>query len=328
MEAQEYVSVPVATLIANSVPDFALYLTHSDYPGRRVLYRKQGLVLSKDHLACLQRHGVDHVYILVQDRPLQHRYMVESARQLLDDPATPAPQKAAIIYEFSKSAVQCAFDEPCEQNIKTCRDLAQEQVRYVVSDPQAMASLLRIISHDYYTYTHSVNVCSFTVALCRRAGLDDLERLKVIGIGAMLHDVGKSQINRAIINKPGQLSPLERKEIRRHPELGVALLTHTSPVPVEAEELELVLGHHEKCDGSGYPGGLAADGLSLPVRACAITDVFDALTTHRSYKSARSAFDSLNLMQRKMSRQLDPALLAEFIRLIGEASREAARLAA
>jgi len=326
MEGQEYVPVPVATLIANTVPDFALYLTHPDYPGRRVLYRKQGLVLSKDHLARLQRHGVDHVYILAQDRPLQHRYMVESARQLLDDPATPAPQKAAMIYEFSKSAVQCAFDEPCEQNIKTCRDLAQEQVRYVVSDPQAVASLLRIISHDYYTYTHSVNVCSFTVALCRRAGIDDLERLKVIGIGAMLHDVGKSRIDRAIINKPGALSPLERKEIRRHPELGMALLTHTNPVPPEAEEL--VLGHHEKCDGSGYPRGLAADDLSLPVRACAIADVFDALTTHRSYKHARSAFDSLNLMQRKMSRQLDPVLLAEFIRLIGEASREAARRAA
>jgi HD-GYP domain-containing protein (c-di-GMP phosphodiesterase class II) len=166
-----------------------------------------------------------------------------------------------------------------------------------------------------------VNVCGFTVALCRRLGIDDLEQLKVIGVGAMLHDVGKSRISKSILNKPGRLSPEEREQINRHPELGAALLAETSPVPPEAGEI--VLGHHERCDGSGYPRGRRGDELSLPTRVCCIADVFDALTTSRAYKEACSGFQALRLMQSQMGAQLDPEPLAEFIRLLGEASRQA-----
>jgi HD-GYP domain-containing protein (c-di-GMP phosphodiesterase class II) len=106
----------------------------------------------------------------------------------------------------------------------------------------------------------------------------------------------------------------------------VAVLAETSPVPPEA--VEIVLSHHEKCDGSGYPRGLSGEALSIPVRACCIADIFDALTTHRSYKSAYAGFRALQIMQQDMRLQLDQQLLAELIRLVGQASQAAARLAA
>jgi len=314
----DFLPVPVTNLLADTVPAFAIYLVQSDYDGRYVLYRKEGATLGKEHLGRLQRHGVEHVYIRAEDRHLQQRYMIEAVRQLLDDPARSPREKAETVYTFSKSVVQSVLEEPCEENIKTCKELAQEHVRYVACDPQAMPNLLRIISHDYYTYTHSVNVCSFAVALCRRSGIDDLEQLKVIGIGAMLHDVGKSRISKSILNKPGRLSPEEREQINRHPEMGVAVLAETSPVPPEA--VDIVLSHHEKCDGSGYPRGLCADSLSVPVRACCIADIFDALTTHRSYKSAYAGFQALVMMRQDMHAELDQELLADLIRLVGEAS--------
>ena len=324
--AQEFIPIPVATLLANTIPDFALYLAKPDYDARFVLYRQEGHYLTREHLRRLKLHGVERLYIKAEDRPLQQRYMVQTARQLVADPKRPSREKAETIYEFGKSAVQHALEEPCEASIKTCRDLAQEQVRYVVGDPHAVPNFLRIISHDYYTYTHSVNVCSFTVALCRQAGMTDIEQLKLVGIGAMLHDVGKSRIDRAILNKPGRLTPLERERIKKHPELGVAMLAETSPVPPEATEI--VLCHHEKCDGSGYPRGLSKDQLSLPSRACCIADIFDALTTHRSYKSAYAGFRALLIMQQDMKTQLDQELLTDLIRLVGQASKMASRLAA
>lgn len=326
MEGQAFLPVPVATLLAKTVPDFALYLVKPDYAGRYVLYREKGLVLRKEHLSRLKQHGVKHVYIRAEDRPQQQRHLVESARRLLSEEKRSWREKAEAIYEFSKSAVQCALEEPCEENIKTCRELAQEHVRYVVGDPHAIPNLLRIISHDYYTYTHSVNVCSFTVALCHRVGIAELAELKVIGIGSMLHDVGKSRIEQAILNKPGRLSAAEFGQIKKHPELGVAILAETGPVPPQA--VEIVLGHHEKCDGSGYPRGLSAQELPLPVRVCCIADIFDALTTHRTYRRAWSGFQALRLMQREMAAKVDQDILAEFICLIGEASQRRERSAA
>ena len=315
---RDFLPVPVANLLSDTIPSFAIYLKQAGYEGRFVLYSHENSPLTRDHLNRLHRHGVREVYIRAEDRLKQQLYMVDTARLLLEDPQRSAREKAEAIYEFGKSAVKTALEEPCEDNIKVAKELAQEHVRYVAGDPQAIPNLLRIISHDYYTYTHSVNVCSFTVALCRRAGIDDMEKLKIIGIGAMLHDIGKSRIDRAILSKPGRLNADERQVINQHPELGLIVLEETSPVPPEAAEI--VLSHHEKCDGSGYPRALRGEELSLPVRACCVADIFDALTTHRSYKSAYGGFRALTLMQQDMKAELDQEILASLIRLVGEAS--------
>ncbi len=318
--SEEFYPVPVATLLAQTVPDFAIYLAKAEYQDRYVLYRREGLYLSPEHLRRLKR-SVEVVYIRASERARQQRYMVETARRLISDPKRSSGEKAQVVYEFNKSAVQCALETPSERNIDTCRDLAREHVRYVATDPKALTSLLRIISYDYYTYTHSVNVCTFTVALCRWVGIQDLDELNVIGLGAMLHDIGKSRIDQKILNKPGGLSPAERELIEQHPQMGVEVLAETNPVPPEA--VELVLNHHEKCDGSGYPRGLTCAETSLPVRACCLADIFDALTTHRCYKSAYAGFHALRLMQQEMHEQVDQQLLAELIRLVGSASQSA-----
>jgi putative nucleotidyltransferase with HDIG domain len=324
--ADKFIPIPVATLLANTIPDFALFLAKPDYGERYALWRREGLHLSREHLRRIKAHGVARVFIQAEDRPKHHRYMVETAAQLVADPRRPSREKAETMYEFSKSAVQCALEEPREENIRTCRELAQEHVRYVVTDPHAVPNLLKIISHDYYTYTHSVNVCSFTVALCHEVGVADLEQLKVIGIGSLLHDMGKSHIGLDILNKPGRLSTGERNLIKKHPEMGVAVLAESGGVPPLAEEI--VLSHHEKMDGSGYPRGLTGDQLSLPARACCVADIFDALTTHRSYKSAFAGFRALKLMQQDMKEEVDPELLKVLIRMVGQASLVVERQAA
>jgi putative nucleotidyltransferase with HDIG domain len=314
---ERYLHIPLASLMADTLPDFDLFLIKPGYAGRYVLYRREGLYLTPEHLVRLKAHHVDTVYIRASDQARQQRYMVDTARRLVSDTKRSTAERAEMIYEFCKSSVQCALEEPCEENIRVCRDLALEHVRFVVSDPQAVPNLLRIISYDYYTYTHSVNVCSFTVALCQRAGLNDDAQLGEIGIGAMLHDIGKSRIPKSILNKPGKLTPAEREQIMKHPELGVAVLAETSPISPQAADI--VLAHHEKCDGSGYPAGRAGDQLPLAVRACCIADIFDALTTNRSYKSAYAGFRALKIMQQEMRGQLDEAILTDLIRLVGQA---------
>jgi putative nucleotidyltransferase with HDIG domain len=319
MQEGTFLPIPVAALLDNTIPEFSLYLSTPNCSGQYALYRKAGLPITKERLARLKLNGVEHFYIEAVDLQRQHRYMIDTAKQLISDPGRSSAEKAAKIYAFSASAIQCALAEPSPESIRTCRELAHEHVRYIATDPHALLCLLQIVSHDYRTYTHSVNVCGFAVALCRRIGIDDMDELSVIGSGAMLHDIGKSRIDLAVLNKPGRLNPQERQEIEKHPELGIAVLAETQPLPSPAAEI--VLGHHEKMDGSGYPRQLSAGQIAVPVRACSIADIFDALTSRRSYQHGLGGFRALQLMKQKMGTQLDREMLTEFIRLIGEASQ-------
>jgi HD-GYP domain-containing protein (c-di-GMP phosphodiesterase class II) len=143
--------------------------------------------------------------------------------------------------------------------------------------------------------------------------------MKVMGMGALLHDVGKSRIDKAILNKRGRLTPEEFAEIKKHPEMGFEIVQDSSPLP--AAGAKIILNHHEKCDGSGYPRGLKGDEIDVYSKITCIVDIFDALTTNRCYKGALPGFSALEIMQNEMRDQVNQALLKELIVLIGKVSR-------
>ncbi|MFH0811054.1 MAG: HD domain-containing phosphohydrolase [Pseudomonadota bacterium] len=316
-DSDRFYNLPLATLLTGTVPDFPLYLAESGGT-HFVLYRQEGMTVSPEHLECLRQHHEDKVYIRAEDRVRQQRYMVQTTQECLADPSRSSREKAEVVYVSAQSALKAAFGEPNAANLDTCRQLATVHVNYIVSDPCALSSLLRIVSYDYYAHTHSINVCTFTVAICLRLGMDP-QRLVTIGTGALLHDIGKICIVPSILNKPGRLNESETEIIRKHPEMGIEMLNDIGPLPPEGAEI--VLNHHEKCDGTGYPKGLKRDETGVAARACCLADIYDALTTHRCYKSACRGFQALKLM-REMHGQLDEELLAVLIRLVGRLSRE------
>ena len=131
----------------------------------------------------------------------------------------------------------------------------------------------------------------------------------------MLHDVGKSKIEHGLINKNGKLNDDEFEKMKFHASAGGEILTrmgcyHNNVVRMAAE-------HHEKYKGGGYPKGIEGEEIHLYARICKIMDVYDALTTRRSYKKALSAFDTLVIMKKQMINDFDPKLLNSFITLMG-----------
>lgn len=180
-------------------------------------------------------------------------------------------------------------------------------------DAKALINLVRLKEKDEYTYLHSVAVCALMINFARHLELDPQE-VEDLGVAGLLHDVGKVAVSDAILNKPGVLSKGEMQSVRTHPVAGHRLLANSAGAPDLA--LELCLRHHEKIDGSGYPGGLKGDELSLAARMGAICDVYDAVTSNRPYKRAWTPCEALTEMK-KWKGHFDSALLDRFADSVG-----------
>src|SRR5208283_4690300 len=172
--------------------------------------------------------------------------------------------------------------------------------------------LLSMKGYDYYTYTHSVNVAALAISLGLSIGLDrdDSEKL---GMGTMLHDIGKSAISHEILCKQGRLSDVEYALIKSHVFEGENIMRKHKGFPDES--FNAVLHHHEKLTGKGYPGGLSGKEISLFGRISAIADCYDALTTRRPYKVAYKPFPALKIIA-KDTGDYDGELLRTFVKMI------------
>jgi putative nucleotidyltransferase with HDIG domain len=166
-----------------------------------------------------------------------------------------------------------------------------------------------IESKDIYTQGHCVRVADLSCALWKRVAPDDATSLFWFRIGALLHDVGKLLVPAEVLNKPGRLDEHEWALVRRHPTAGVELL---ADIEFPWDVLPIVQSHHERWDGTGYPHGLAGDAIPLTARVVCIADVYDALTSRRSYKDRFTHDDAMDVMRRESGKVFDPELFAQF----------------
>lgn len=188
--------------------------------------------------------------------------------------------------------------------------LLEELVDLASSDVSTTATLLKLSVHDYYTYNHCVNVAAYAISFAKRIFGNDRRMLLAAGLGGLLHDIGKRSLPWQTINKPGALSPEEWHAVRRHPELGASALDDVDEISHDAKLV--VLEHHEAFNGSGYPRGLSGEAISILARVVTIADVFDALTTNRSYHRAVGPADAMAKMFAMQPGKFDPELFKAF----------------
>jgi HD-GYP domain-containing protein (c-di-GMP phosphodiesterase class II) len=174
---------------------------------------------------------------------------------------------------------------------------------------------------DHYTYEHSRRVSELSRAVARQLGLPRAE-VEDVAAAARLHDVGKIGIKSSVLLKPGRLSDREWLEMRTHPEVGARLI---SQFPSFARGRDLVLSHHEKYDGSGYPRRLKGEQIPLGARIIAVADAWDAMTSNRAYRNAVDLDAVLAEMERCRGTQFDPAVLDAFFAVL-KARPDLARL--
>lgn len=169
---------------------------------------------------------------------------------------------------------------------------------------------------DPYTHNHSQRLANFSVRLGQRIGLP-AEQLNALRWGAMVHDIGKVAVPDSILFKPGPLTPSERATIRKHPLAGERICA-----PLKSFRLvsPIIRHHHEKFDGSGYPDGLRGEQIPVTARVLQLGDIYDALTSPRSYRGALSPSQALATMEAEVRKGWwDPTIFSEFRRMILDA---------
>ena len=225
-------------------------------------------------------------------------------------------KRAVQIVARSKTAIISAFDDMRLGNVVRADQLTplvDEISASMARNPFALTSVTQLKARHEYTYLHSVAVCALMINFARHLELDP-QQVEDLGVAGLLHDVGKVAVSDEILNKPGALSKDEMRSVRGHPVAGHRLLASSPGAPDLA--LELCLRHHEKVDGTGYPGRLSGDELSLSARMGAICDVYDAVTSNRPYKDAWTPCEALTQMQ-QWKGHFDPALLDRFADSLG-----------
>ncbi|WP_147198472.1 HD-GYP domain-containing protein [Pantoea sp. MBD-2R] len=178
--------------------------------------------------------------------------------------------------------------------------------------PAALLSVVRLKTHDDYTYLHSVAVCALMVSLARQLNLDDAQT-RLAGTAGLLHDVGKAGISIDILNKPGKLTAEEFDIMKQHPVFGEALLRKSGGSDAV---LDVALHHHEKINGSGYPHGLKGKAISQLARMAAICDVYDAVTSNRPYKAGWNPASAMSQMA-SWEGHFDQKIFYAFVKAVG-----------
>ncbi len=260
--------------------------------------------------------------VFVRDSELNSFYeMLESNLNNVIDSDMSLEDKSQTLYsvatERMKSLFQSPFviDDQKKKEIQSVKKSVEATLDFLSGDPDSFKKLLRITYHDYYTYTHSVNVGIYSTILASRLGFD-AETMKRLAFGFFLHDLGKVHIPLGILNKNGKLSDDEWKAMKAHPYQGYKILKDLDILTEEAKVI--VLEHHEKFDGKGYPRGLTGKEIHPYAKICAIADVFDALTTKRSYKAAIDTFEALKIMKETMLHQFDREMFVTFVKILSE----------
>ena len=184
----------------------------------------------------------------------------------------------------------------------------------ILRNSGALLGLLHIKNKDEYTFQHSVSVCALMVAFCRSRGMDEA-LIHQAGIGGLLHDTGKALVPDAILNKPGRLTDEEFAVIKKHPRDGYDILCRNPEIGTIP--LDITLHHHERRDGSGYPDLQKEGEISELAQMAAIVDVYDAITSDRSYHKGMPAADALRKIYEWSKFHFNPALTQEFMRCVG-----------
>lgn len=257
---------------------------------------------------------VENIYVSETDKNKYENFIEDRLANIVHDTSLSLDEKTEIIYTTSTELTDSLYENPdALENAQKSKNIVEPILHSVIYNNDTISSYIKIIEYDYYTHTHSLNVSIYALCLGTELNFNE-EQLTALGRAALLHDLGKSKIDHAIVNKNGKLTDSEYHQMKKHPLFG-----HEIALNIGINDQNILDGirhHHEKLDGMGYPDKLKGDEITLFARIIGVCDVFDALTTRRSYKQAMSSFDALQLMKTQMSTHLDMNLVNIFIRML------------
>jgi HD-GYP domain-containing protein (c-di-GMP phosphodiesterase class II) len=269
-----------------------------DHSGELVLMCRAGYEISTEQKEILGQH--DRVfYVRGDEQHLYLDYANDRIDRIVANPEIQSRDKASLITSVGRRVVQRVLLEPRSgSETERAGEFVDTYIDLILCFPEVKNDLFAIASYGKYLITRSFNVCTFSLLIGEAIHGDNRRVLWPLGMGGLLHDIGMTQIPREIVTKPGMLTPEESEVIRQHPLLGYEMLkVHDLPNSV----LMMARSHHERCDGSGYPDGIAGPDIHPHAMIAAVADIYDAMTSDAPYKPMAGHLKALH----EISGQLD-----------------------
>lgn len=306
MQSVDFIPISVSTLLPAAAIGLDLFQTQRESTNL-VLYRGADYPLTMADLNRLRDRGVTELFIAKDSRDLYQRYLRRVAVSG-GERSIPIPIRVRALAEVVRDALQAAFSrDQLDQTVRAASQIGSLTTEILTSSEFAAHDMLRVLHHDYATFTHSANVALFCGMLATELGFPK-EDIGQIATGGLLHDLGKLEIGDDILRKPSRLSEDEFRVIRMHPVLGFRKLACRDDLT--EGQLMMTYQHHERLDGRGYPVGCISDEIHPWARICSVVDVFEALTSHRPYRTPMPRGKALKLMRRDRGTAFDPEILA------------------
>ena len=301
------------TLQSNAVISFDLFIRNPPESGP-TLYREASLPFVQEARERLVESKIDVLWVREADHANYHRYVEDHLSTILADKGLPLQQRSALLYRTTQTLVKELLESSaCAKILQRGRRVVEHLTHLLASNTTAFSCLAQLATHSAATYAHCVDVCVFATALAHRLGFQE-EKAMEISLGCLLHDVGKRQIDAALLHREGELSPEEQTVLRQHPIIGERILAENG---IKSRiVLDIVRHHHENLAGNGYPDVLPAAAVRPWVRIASIANTFSALTAPRPPQKPLGSFQALQNMRDEMSDQFDRPYLREFIKLL------------
>jgi HD-GYP domain-containing protein (c-di-GMP phosphodiesterase class II) len=308
-----YKEIPVPLISADKEYDFEIYLRiNNTYR----LFASKKARLTKDHISVLKSKDT-HIFVPEDDWEIARNQLYHNRGRVMALTDQEARVKAESVYNSAMQSIKDAYNGLLPKTIADVEKNADDLVKLILSDDNVIESLKLMATTDHFTYQHSVRVGIYSTGLLLKLMKENLTKnqIKKLSTGFFLHDIGMTRIPMQILEKPERLSTIEWKLIRMHPLWGHESLLKTDFLSLEAANI--ILMHHERHDGRGYPNKIKGDDIPIYARICSIADSFESLTAERPYRKPYEPVEALRIMFQEMSQDFDPELFMAFVKLLG-----------
>ena len=324
-EQEAFSPLPLRNLVPDTEVPFNLYIkckprdsSQADF----ILCCPKGQVFQKDWHHKLENLQVPWVYFPLKEDEAVLDYLHGNLQDISPEICGQDPEKAAQVLDAMLLWMQHFFtSNRARTGAKMGMaldfiDLVFEFIKTNNCYLDLVAAIRQLNHHDEYLFQHSLNVCIFGLAFFNYLGLYSQDA-KFFGMGALLHDLGMTQVPRPILQKAGGLDEEEMKLIKRHPLLSCHMLKHLSSFPNNT--FQMVQQHHENGDGSGYPMSLTGSATHMWAKILRIVDSYESVTSGRPWRKALTPKETLWAMRHEWeeSQVYDSALLKYFIKFLG-----------
>lgn len=268
----------------------------------RAVYNQGALILPAG------RSDVARFVPNLRNMGIEYVYVEDGKSAGIEIPDAIAERTRNSCKQLLQNAIQ-QFSITDKLETKGLEDCVGSVISEILKTPDVQVSLNDIASNDEYTYTHSVSTMVYALMIARKLNYSE-QKLNILGMGTLLHDIGKMLIDHDVMFKEGQLTQEEYQYVKMHSLYGYQAMRRITTIPEQVRQIAYM--HHERLDGTGYPQGLRGDELNEYVRIVSIADVYDALTTNRCYRKKWPANKAMDFLLERSEKEFDPKLVGLF----------------